>query len=259
MRIEIRRIYTLQHLLILVLGLSTIFLHNQTAHLCKMWIIAATVVSLLSVPVLTAPQGVAAPERNAGPQGIATSKPRGPDKCGPEIQIPSDPLDTCLAAPEPAASTSAFGILGLGNGLPYYYDWAACSTELVDKICDTMVRTNTTFDAWHFEEGPHDFPKAGNNACQMGFWLPSDPKASQPTVSRIPEEVLAQCKNIFGTLAKAVASQSPDLAGGTINLVENPSRQPGQYILPGAFAKKSGKSYLSCAHRCSGLLRLTAV
>lgn len=232
MRIEIRRIYGSQPSLIVFWGSPKFPFHLKTTLLCKMWFFAAILASLLSVHVLAAPQDAKA------------TLNRGPDRCGPEIQIPIDPLDTCLATPEPVASTSAFGILGIGNDQPYYYDWAACSDELVNMTCDTMVHPDAEFDKWYFVKGPADFPVAGTSPCSMGFWLPADPLASQPTVSRTPEQVLAQCKNIFGTLARAVASQTPDLAGGTINLVKNPSRQVGQYPLPGVWERQTGKATL---------------
>lgn len=185
-----------------------------------MQLITAAVASLLALHVSAAPR--------------ASPSTRVPDKCGPTTQGPSDPPDTCFAKPLTVDEPAAFGILGSpANNGPrgHTYDWSSCNPT-VEKICTTMIASNTTTDRWYFETGPTDFPKRGNRACQMAFWLPGGTTASAPK-TRTMEETLTQCENIFNTTVSAAAAHNPQWVGASINLKTNPAGQPGQYELPG--------------------------
>ena len=170
---------------------------------------------------------------NAAP---STGPARTPDKCGPLIQNPGDPTDTCTSKPLTVTRPAAFGVLGFVPDLPGFspadgdaqipfpYDWSSCNPT-VTQVCAAMTAPDVQKNTWHFINGPSDTPKQGDLPCQMGFWLPSDPNAAA-----IPLE--NQCEVIFNTAVSACAAENPNWGGATINLATNPAGQPNQLLLP---------------------------
>ena len=73
--------------------------------------------------------------------------PPAGDQCGPTVQVPTDPKDSCKTKPAVVNAAAAFGILesnGLPGGGPGIYDWANCDAT-VNLICDEMKSPNGSF------------------------------------------------------------------------------------------------------------------
>lgn len=169
----------------------------------------------------------AAPTAQApGPAPAAPTPPSpSPDNCGPKIQVPSDPTDTCLAGPAKVDSPSAYGILGLSNRFVFAnFDWTICH-PVVDMVCDAMAKPETASGTWSFKTSQVHLDY-GSPACQMGFYIPSDPAAA-------PKPSPAQCRNTFGSMLNAAEYSGLKWFGSTVNLAVNPATAAGQFALPG--------------------------
>lgn len=158
------------------------------------------------------------------------SPPAGGDQCGPTVQIPSDPKETCSAGPSPISlgSSATFGIAPLSNGKFKNFDKTICG-PVVTTICNIMANSSTMNGTWYFSTSHVPFNNR-DQACQMGFYLPSDPGAA-------PRPLPPQCQNIFSSIQSAFTWGSTrmisDWYGATVNLKVNPATGLGQFPLPG--------------------------
>lgn len=161
---------------------------------------------------------------NAAPQAQAPAT----DNCGPSVQAKGDPSDTCTAKPATVSAPAAFGVVGftpVDGSVEFSYDWSSCDPT-VSQICGMMTANNVIKDAWHFVNGPDNYPSSGDQHCQMGFWLPGGAGAAKaPTMN--------QCEVIFNASVSACAAENPHWQGATINLKTNPAGQTDQIALPG--------------------------
>ena len=70
-----------------------------------------------------------------------------PDACGPKVQNPDDPQDSCFTKPPTVDSAAPFGVIGsLLSGAPsgskaFSYDWATCN-PVVNLVCNQMFAAN---------------------------------------------------------------------------------------------------------------------
>jgi len=191
-------------------------MHFATVLISSVLAVAVTAASTAQAPAPVAPAPV--------PAAPAPSLP-SPDNCGPKIQLPSDPTDTCLAGPAKVDSPSAYGIFGLSNSFTFAgFDWSICH-PVVDMVCDAMAKPETASGTWSFTTSQVHLDYA-NPACQMGFYLPSDPAAA-------PKPSPAQCRNIFGSMLNAAEYSGWRWFGSTVNLAVNPATAAGQFALPG--------------------------
>lgn len=176
-----------------------------------MHIVTSIIVSLLSLSI------------NAAFLDLRQRSTRSPDQCGPQIQFPSDPKDTCDTAPVVSTSPEAFGIYGLptSNASVFNYDWSNCSFA-ISIACNRLVSNDTANGNWVFETGLDDGVENAPKSCQIGFYLPPGPEdATTPAALR---PTLEQCENILNTAVSA-AENNTHWFGATINLRTNPANQ----------------------------------
>ncbi|KAL9005117.1 MAG: hypothetical protein Q9188_002087 [Gyalolechia gomerana] len=216
----------------------------------------AAIASFLVLSVHAAPQA---------PPDVEDQTPRSPDKCGPLVQIPNDPLDTCESTPPLVPAAAPFGILGsttklegINSTREAAQGWEVCSATVVD-ICYQMGLEETLANSWLF------FARANDDLtsrCQIGIWLPRDdigrnspayrngrPLAllSKPEAARKPTQ--GQCEKILNAVVAAGADNARGgtdkrWTGASINLKFGPRGQPGQkyQVVDG---KGTGKLLLS--------------
>ncbi|KAL8998178.1 MAG: hypothetical protein Q9169_002732 [Polycauliona sp. 2 TL-2023] len=223
-----------------------------------MYLTATTIASLLVLGSYAAPQAL--------PEGAADIVPpgtlRSPDECGPVTQGPNDPKDSCLAKPE--VVTNGGASFGITKSYPEHgwelagslINWNPLCAPVIQQICDTMQLPDAKADSWYFATGA---PSEAGWVCHVGFWLPNNapfspepPTASQKRSEKrapdshpeaAPKPSGAQCSNIFGAMANAAADAVAAYldnfddayvwSGASINLLQNPADQPGQFRLPG--------------------------
>lgn len=170
---------------------------------------------------------------SAAPVNTTVESPQKHDNCGPQVQIPSDPADTCAAPPANDGTAGAFNVVGLQDRFLFTgFDWTICA-PLVNTTCDIMDNAATANGAWHFSTSQVELDY-GSPACQMGFWLPGDPAAA-----RKPSK--SQCWNIFTTMVHHSQYSGWKWYGASINLKTYPAGQEGQLG-----AGSHGKLYLMC-------------
>ncbi len=184
---------------------------------------------------------------NAAP--LTTPPPNG-DQCGPTVQIPSDPADTCKEQPtlnSPDASPGAYSITPTmsleGPSTPY--DPSTCD-PVIDELCKTMARPNVTLGKWYFSsnDGEDEY------GCQMGFYLPSlEGAAPKPATVGEDGNNGNQCKNILGAIRWAARGQpvvSTDFGAETVNLVTPPAGVEGMWPMRGDQSR--GRTDGKCPH-----------
>ncbi|KAL9578599.1 MAG: hypothetical protein Q9212_005613 [Teloschistes hypoglaucus] len=165
---------------------------------------------------------------------LVTSAPAEPlagrDACGPTIQLPTDPKDTCTALPTVSTSPGAYNInlvplkdQGSSSISPNASAWNVCDVG-ISALCDGSLKSASS-DAWHFTTGFENTSGLRQSPCQVGFWMPgAEGAASKPST--------AHCRNVFGALKDASANMGGN-QGATVNLAGNPALQPGQsFALP---------------------------
>ncbi|KAI4183758.1 MAG: hypothetical protein LQ346_006240 [Caloplaca aetnensis] len=179
---------------------------------------------------------------NAAP--LTTPPPNG-DQCGPTVQIPGDPADTCKAQPTlvpPGGSPGAYSITPIASivGPSTRYDPSTCD-PVIDELCKTMAGANVTLGKWYFSsnEGTNEGTNevGGPYGCQMGFYLPAQEGAA-PKPATVGEDGNAgnQCKNILGAIRWAARGQpvtSTDFGAETVNLVMPPVGVEGMWPMLG--------------------------
>ncbi|KAL8905346.1 MAG: hypothetical protein Q9207_002694 [Kuettlingeria erythrocarpa] len=169
---------------------------------------------------------------NAAP--LTTPPPNG-DQCGPTVQIPGDPADTCKGQPilaSPGASPGAYSITPVpAADRSMQYNPSTCD-PVIDELCKSMARADVTLGKWYFHTN-----EVGNTACQMGFYLPAQEGAA-PKPATVGEDGNTgnQCENILGAIRWAARDRSgvfTDLAAETVNLVKPPVGVEGMWGMDG--------------------------
>ncbi|KAL8684550.1 MAG: hypothetical protein Q9224_006280 [Gallowayella concinna] len=182
---------------------------------------------------------------SANPVPQTANPPPGKDQCGPTIQVPGDPVNTCApATPDPEGGNPIFGITPISPpGNPPNLNWHVCddlvertcqrmtSATLIEGRCDDLVPPTCqrpTYEPpiegeWYFDTSVSTGLKPNTFlTCQVSFWVEADVNAAKQKDNE-------QCKHIFQTMLLAAAA-SQTWGGASINLKSNPdSRQ-----MPGA-------------------------
>ncbi|KAL8668704.1 MAG: hypothetical protein Q9168_006673 [Polycauliona sp. 1 TL-2023] len=205
----------------------------------------ATIASLLVLYSHAAPQGGIVPAGTL----------RKPDECGPKVQGPKDPKDSCDTKPELATNgassfniSSSFGEHGWDMA-GTLFRWQLLCGPVVTKICNDMQLNTTVAGQWYFATSPTgQGPFLQGDTCQVGFWLPNQDPLSTPgkqdpgsSVKRAvasspdaaPKPSAKQCSTIIGAMVSAADANTEHWSGASINLSENPGDACGRYTLPG--------------------------
>ncbi|KAL8846782.1 MAG: hypothetical protein Q9221_008147 [Calogaya cf. arnoldii] len=200
----------------IISGVYTHALRTGTSRHHVLTILAST---LLTLTVTAAPSTAVAPKH---------------DPCGPIIQIPGDPANTCNEAPVPIgadASPGAYSITPIPQRFPEGYNSATCD-PVINELCKIMSSADVTLGRWYFQTND-----AQTHECQMGFYLPAiEGAALRPkTVGEDPENG-NQCKKILGAIAKAAEVPFPlttyinsNFQAQTVNLVKRPINMEGMW------------------------------
>ena len=85
------------------------------------------------------------------------------DPCGPLVQDPSTPSDTCDRAITLATAPSAYGALLLNDGSGRNVTWDNCLPVIYDA-CAAINTSSTPVGKWNWIDP--------GSECVMGFWLP---------------------------------------------------------------------------------------
>ncbi|KAI4199901.1 MAG: hypothetical protein LQ346_002487 [Caloplaca aetnensis] len=174
---------------------------------------------------------------SAAPQPLAAgNSPRAPDPCGPEVQIPGDPRNSCGEPPAIVTSPSSYGILGQSDeykGSGTHPNWSACN-QTIATACARLAAVDTAAGQWYFQTGAYNSPNEGDGACQIGFWLPRDNLDPQNPLSNPKAAVKPsqpQCESTLSAVVEAAEAGYPkkDWVRASVNLVKFPSAQPGQW------------------------------
>lgn len=165
------------------------------------------------------------------------------DQCGPKVQIPGDPIDTCREQPtllEADASPGAYSITPIADAVQSYKteDCEPAITEL----CKTMSAPDVMLGKWYFHTGQaSDVPTFGD--CQMGFYLPAlEDAAPKPATVGEDGNNGNQCKNILGAIRWAARDRSgyrTELKAETVNLVNPPVGVEGMWPLTEGDAERT--------------------
>ena len=161
--------------------------------------------------------------------------PPARDRCGPKVQNPGDPVDTCHEQPnllEAGLSPGAYSITPI-SGAPTIYNNVDCD-PVIAQLCKTMSAPDVTLGRWYF----HTDHTPRNNTfgdCQMGFYLPAL-KDAAPKPATVGEDGNNgnQCKNILGAIrwaARDSTGHRTDLKAETVNLVKPPVGVEGMWPL----------------------------
>ena len=157
------------------------------------------------------------------------------DQCGPKVQIPGDPIDTCHEQPtllEAGASPGAYGITPIA-GAGQSYNNVDCE-PVIAELCKTMSAPDVMLGKWYFHtDHTSDIDTFGD--CQMGFYLPAL-KDAAPKPATVGEDGNKgnQCKNILGAIRWAARHRSgyrTELKAETMNLVNPPVGVEGMWPL----------------------------
>ena len=154
------------------------------------------------------------------------------DQCGPTVQIPTDPEDTCTT--EPNYKSEAYSIKGLDFKSRQGWDWTVCA-PIIEQACTEMADdTKTPAGHWYFYSTPpkyyQQYPDLTipTTACQLAWYVDAGPDVAPKPAGNCRKILTAMMQRGKDSEQMRYETFTQEV-GFSINLKTWPSRQENQW------------------------------